>query len=407
MEALEIKNKEFTIGRIIYEFYPIIGGSVTHTLELSERIDPYLMKQTIFAPDFGKQCKEFDQKSLVKIYRIKNSLFSRDNISISQINFFIYFLNLYVKLRKMTPPDILHFHGIWSLSYGCIIGKLLGIPVVGMLHGSIGAYSKRCDLYETILAKVFRPDHAFVLDDGSEAPSKFTKIWGDKTTIVYHGVDNNYLKPHKKDINLIKKNGLKESDFIILSTSSLIPVKNIDLSIKSFNIFIKNNNVENAYLLIAGEGYLKESLIRLVENLGIEKHVIFLGGVSKNLIIDYLSICDLFVATSLYSNMNRATLEAMACQKPVIVFDNGIINKLIKHMENGILVKSNDVDSFAKHLYLLYTNPNLRTNLGIKARKTIIEERSWEKRIQKELEVYKILLKDSKKSSNCILKSMF
>ncbi|WP_394326085.1 glycosyltransferase [Methanosarcina horonobensis] len=37
--------------------------------------------------------------------------------------------------------------------------------------------------------------------------------------------------------------------------------------------------------------------------------------------------------------MNRSVQEAMSCEKAVIAFDSGGTGKLIKHMENGILVK--------------------------------------------------------------------
>ena len=61
-------------------------------------------------------------------------------------------------------------------------------------------------------------------------------------------------------------------------------------------------------------------------------------------------------------------------------------------MENGILVEPGDTDGFADALALLYHNPNLRDELGRKARETIIEKRSWDKRIKKELSVYEQVL---------------
>ena len=397
MDSVKDRSKNISIVRVIYEFYPLIGGSITHTLELSENINPYLKSQIIFAADFGQKCKEFDQKFHIKICRVKKSLFSKEGLSASNLSFLFYYSNIFFKLNKMAHPDILHFHGIWGIFYGSFVGRLLGIPVVGMLHGSASAYSKRGGFFETVLAKISRPNHVFVLDDGSNTPSKFRKIWGDKVTIVYHGIDSSYLTSfNDNNMDILQKHGLRDSDFIIVSTSSLIPVKNIDLLIKSFSIFIKENSIENAYLLIAGEGYLYKSLTQLIKDLKIEKNVIFLSGVEKNLVIKYLSVSDVFAATSLYSNMNRSTLEAMACEKPVIVFDNGTIDQLITHMENGVLVKSGDLISFAHYLKLLYKDSELRLKLGIDARKTIIKERSWERRIHQELEVYKRLLKNVK-----------
>ena len=386
-------KKDLSVVRIVFEFYPGKGGSITHVIELSQKIHPYLKNQIIIAPDFGDDCKEFDEKFEVPILRVKYyPIRKRLGIPVAPLINLLYMINVYFQLKKMERPNLIHTHGISATAFGTIIGKLLCIPIVGMLHGSSKAYSKISESYETILSKLFKPDHALVLDDGSMAPEKFKKLWGDRVTIVDHGIDVNIFKPREKKGDLLKKLGLKESDFVILSTSSLIPVKNIDLAIESFEIFLKKTKKNNAYLIIAGEGHLKDQLVKLAKEYSLEKNIKFIGEISIDIILEYLSISDVVVATSLYSNMNRSTQEAMACEKPVVVFGSGGTNKLIKHMENGLLVKPGDIDDFAEKLKVLYENPDLREQLGRNARETIIKERSWDTRIKKELEVYEKVL---------------
>jgi L-malate glycosyltransferase len=82
----------------------------------------------------------------------------------------------------------------------------------------------------------------------------------------------------------------------------------------------------------------------------------------------------------------------MACEKPVIAFDSGTTRNLIKHMENGLLAKSGDVDNFVDNIILLYNNEELRTKIGINAKKTILTKRNWDKRIKTELDVYRRVL---------------
>jgi glycosyltransferase involved in cell wall biosynthesis len=95
--------------------------------------------------------------------------------------------------------------------------------------------------------------------------------------------------------------------------------------------------------------------------------------------------------------MNRTTQEAMACGKPVVVFNSGGTNKLISENQNGLLVESGNVKQLALAMYELYMDPKLRQKLGNDARKFIEQNRSWESRIKIELEVYDKLL--SKKQS--------
>lgn len=388
-------REEISLVRVVFTFYPRVGGSITHTMELSKKVNPYLKNQIIIAPDFGDDCKEFDEKFEVPIIRVKYySIKKTFGIPVVPLTNLLYRINVYFQLKKMKRPDLIHAHGISATALGTIIGKMLNIPTVGMLHGSSRAYSKMAGSYESLLAKLFKPSHALVLDDGSMAPEKFKKIWGDRVTIVHHGIDTNVFKPMEKNNELLKKLGLKEPELIVLSTSSLIPVKNIDLTIKSFEIFLNTVNDKNVCLLISGEGALKNQLIELVESFSIRGATKFLGEIPSDIIPDYLSISDIVVATSLYSNMNRSVQEAMACGKPVVVFNSGRTNKLIRHMENGLLAKSGDINDFAEKLKLVYENQDLRDKLGKNARETIMRERSWETRIEKELEVYEKVLSE-------------
>lgn len=168
-----------------------------------------------------------------------------------------------------------------------IIGKILGVPVVGMLHGSGAAYSKIADIYETVLAKLCKPNISIVLDDGSSTIEKFKELWGNTVTPVYHGIDTQLYRPIDKNKSLIDKLSVEHSSFLILSTSSLEPVKRIDLAIKSFKLFLDASDSKNAYLLIAGSGPLKESLINLSKELKVDNKVRFLGGLSLSEIIEY------------------------------------------------------------------------------------------------------------------------
>lgn len=389
--------KNISVIRVVFDFYPTKGGSVSHIIELSKKIHCYLENQIILAPDFDSGCKEFDEKFDIPVIRIKYYPIRKIlGIPVVPLINLLYMFNVYLQIRKMNRPDLIHTHGISATAFGTIIGKILRIPVVGMLHGSTDAYSKISGGYETILAKLFKPTHALILDDGSKAPEKFKKIWKNEVTTVHHGIDTNFFEPKPKNKELIKKSGLKGSNFIILSTSSLNPVKNIDLAIKSFGIFF-NKTKANSYFLLAGEGTSKDELARLAKEYSLEKNVKFLGGVPIDLVTDYISIADVVIATSLYSNMNRSIQEAMACERPVVAFDSGGTSKLIRHMENGILVASGDIDDFAEQLKILFENPELRKTLGKNARKTIMKERSWEIRIKKELGVYKKILREENK----------
>lgn len=394
MDSTE-KIKNISVARIVYQFYPFIGGSVTHVQELSMKINPYLKDQTIIAPYLGDMDTNFDKSFGIKIIRTRYfSLKPLKKIPTIPLIDLLYSVSVYFTLRKMKRPDIIHAHGIANVAYCTVIGKMLGIPVVGMLHGSNAAYSRAADKYETVLAKLCKPDAALVLDDGSLTVEKFKRIWGNKVIPVYHGIDTEFFRPVDKNTNLLKNLKFDDSSFIILSTSSLENVKNVDLAIKSFRLFLDLTYSSNSFLLISGRGPLRESLIALAEELKIEDKVKFLGGLSQSEIKKYLSISDIVIATSLYSNMNRSVQEAMACEKPIVAFDSGTTSNIVVHMENGLLAKPGDIGSVADNLKLLYNDLELRKRIGKNSRKTIILKRNWDERIKTEMKVYDKVLRN-------------
>ncbi|MBP2133102.1 glycosyltransferase involved in cell wall biosynthesis [Methanomicrobium sp. W14] len=399
--VLSYKNSGLSVIRIVRYFYYFGGGCSNHVKELSEKINPYLKDQIIITSDIDDIDKEFDRECPVPVIRIKSpDIKKRFGIPVTPLNNLLFMINVYRTLEKMERPDIIHAHGICPVAFGSIIGRILNIPVVGMLHGSSEAYSPISGLFESTLAVLFKPDHALILDDGSPAPQKFLKLWGDRVSIVYHGIDTEYYSINSQ-FNMVRERlGFRASDFLILSTSSLITVKRPDLAIEAFVKFLEIKAIDErrAYLIFAGDGKLKESLMDLVKNNSIMESVKFAGKLKPDEIKDYLSIADAVVGTSVYSNMNRSIQEAMSSGAAVVAFNSGRLDRLIEDGSSGLLVKPGDTSEFADKLYMLYENPELKETLGKNARNTILSERSWDLRIKQELEVYKLLMTELNES---------
>lgn len=71
MNSPEQLSQEICVARVVYQFYPFIGGSATHIQELSTKINSYLKDQIIIAPNLGDSCREFDENFGIKIIRTR------------------------------------------------------------------------------------------------------------------------------------------------------------------------------------------------------------------------------------------------------------------------------------------------------------------------------------------------
>lgn len=381
---------DISVVRIAVDYCHFKGGSNIHTRDLAEKIHPYLRRQVIIAHDYGEVCREFDEHYHIPIIRVKAGQFQKKfGIPVFPLNSLIYMIRVAGVMKNLDDVDIIHAHNISNIGFSWFIGKILGIPVVGMMHGTAEANSRISGIYESIMAMMFKPAFAFVLDDGSVAPEKYRRLWGDRITVVHHAIDTDMYAPAEKSSSLLEELGISDSDFVALSTSSFLPVKNVDLTINAFASFLQTTGAQDAHLILAGDGKDRAALEALAKDKAIDGAVRFVGQQPAEKLIDYLSISDVIVGSSLYSNMNRSIQEAMACEKPPVVFGSGNTGSVVRQLQNGILVKPGEIRSFGEALSLLYRDPALREKLGKNARRTILEERNWDYRIRQELAVYR------------------
>ncbi len=399
MGSISKSISDITMVRIVPVFKEFGGGSNVDVMELSKEEDPFIKRQVLIAPYDSGICKDFDNKFDFEIIRIKSPRLKRNFPFITYfINNFSFYLSIYKKIKSLHDVNLILAHEINPIAYSCTIGKLLNIPVVGMMHGTSEAYSVKSGLDETILASLFKPTKAIIVDSGTNAPIKFRQIWGDdRTTIVKHGIDLERFFPREKNVHILHRLNLMDSDLIVLSISALIPIKNIDLAIESFEKTISGNTSTRIFLLIAGDGSETEKLKKLVNEKNLSDRVIFLGSVKIEHMPDLISIADICIGTSLVDNMNRSILEPMACGKPIIAFGGGNIEELITTGYNGFLAKPGDILDFSEKLKLLLNDSELRSLVGKRAQETIKEKRSCNGRVVQDMSVYLEAINVSKK----------
>ncbi|PLR29782.1 glycosyltransferase family 4 protein [Chimaeribacter arupi] len=84
----------------------------------------------------------------------------------------------------------------------------------------------------------------------------------------------------------------------------------------------------------------------------------------------------------------RILLEAASVGRPIIAYDVGGCNSLIKNNMNGYLIKKGDIDSLAEKLSLLLLQPESRKAMGTRSRSIIEERFSSTLVLKKTLEMY-------------------
>ncbi len=178
---------------------------------------------------------------------------------------------------------------------------------------------------------------------------------------------------------------------ILFLSGSLAWGKGFDIAIKAFEKVI--DEFPETKMLIAGNGPLKGELQKLTEDLGIEKHVEFLGELNHYRDMPrYYALADIIVVPSRVEagQPSWSAAEPMAMEKPVIISEANDIKGVLG--DSVIRFKNDDSDNLASKIIYLLEDQDVAKKIGKKARKKILERYSLEKFLKAYDEIYTSLL---------------
>ncbi len=149
----------------------------------------------------------------------------------------------------------------------------------------------------------------------------------------------------------------------------------------------------NAQFLIIGDGPEEANLRQQAADLGLQKHVTFVTGVTDHR--RHISSCDIFVMPSLMEGLGLFVLQAMAFAKPVVSTNAGGLCLIVRDGETGLVVNRNDPESMAAAVIWLLEHPELARRLGASARRFVEAEFSLTACVDKTLAYFQEIIEIS------------
>lgn len=134
----------------------------------------------------------------------------------------------------------------------------------------------------------------------------------------------------------------------------------------------------------------------LFNNLKPKIQIIDLGNIDENKVIDMMNVCDIFLMPSKGEAFGMMALEAMACEKPIVVFDNTSLPSVTHSPECGVVAKNLDYKDLAKKISFLIDNKDERLKRGKLGRKICINNYSYDKYLNDLSDLYKKIYNESK-----------
>lgn len=271
-------------------------------------------------------------------------------------------------------PDIVELCGLPRLGFW--IEKKFKIPTIIEWHGEPSRnwikYAKKCSGHIAVGA----------------AFKKVKEIISENTLQVYPGVDYEFFT--RKENKIIRTSlGIPKEAIVFIFVGRLIPVKNLNFMINSFQESLKVN--KNLYLLIVGDGPERNALQKNIIDRNLQSNIKLTGWINREEIVDYYSASDIFIITSNYESFSLVTLEAMSCELPIIATNVGFLPEIVKHGTNGFIVENNNIVQLKETILKIASEPELRIKMGKVNRQKVIDNYSWHETAKKMLDYCKIL----------------
>jgi glycosyltransferase involved in cell wall biosynthesis len=333
----------------IQDFFPDEQhGIYTHTHYLSRklRLDPH-----VFVDIITSESAKSEPSRQRSVFTYLGSSILSDAINIiSEIN--------------KNEYDIIHIHGTHLPLALIPLIKRKRFKVIVTLHGIVAIDSKHSIKNRLLLKNVVfgyferlainKADAVIAVSAAIEDIAQNKGVKKERIYTIPNGIDlEEFDRTHST---------LKLGSPSLLFVGRLVKAKNVKTLIRS--VVLVKEEIPDIHLYIAGDGPQMSKLRILVEELGLEKNITFLGyifGDEKN---QYYRSIDICIVPSTFESFSLVALEAMAAGKPVIASNVGGLPGLVEDGVTGYLFSPDDPRELADKIKQLIKNEPLQRKMG-------------------------------------------
>lgn len=205
------------------------------------------------------------------------------------------------------------------------------------------------------------------------------------------GADLKKFKPNVSSGDIKKKYNLDGP--VILYLGQLHGGQYVELFIRAARKVLEHN--ARSSFMVVGGGYRLKELKALASHLGIEKNIIFTDSLPRKFIPAYISVADICVACFEENGITKCKsplkiAEYLASGKAIVASNVGEVRNMVGGV--GILTEPGDANELAESIKKLIDDSNLRSQMGIRARKRSERKYNWKVTSENILRAYKASL---------------
>jgi len=322
------------------------------------------------------------------------------------LNDFAIGVRAFSTMQRVTY-DVVHSHYWQSGIAGVSLARALGVPLVHSQH-TLGRVKN------TFLAPGDDPEPQARLDgehrltdeaavliaSTDEEWQQLSCLYGaphDRIKTIHPGVDHHVFHPGDR-MKARAELGISPDDAVMLYVGRIQPLKGLELAIRAANEVLPALDRNLTFLIVggasgsSGERELARSK-KLIESLGLEDHVRFVGSEPHRRLPVYYQAADVLSVCSHSESFGLAALEASASGTPVIATAVGGLSYIVRDGESGYLLADRDPVAFAGRLKTLLSDQDLWRDFSLAA-SGAASSFSWDVTASNLVELYECLARD-------------
>jgi glycosyltransferase involved in cell wall biosynthesis len=355
---------------------------------------------TVFTPFFSGEQRKNAATSKVKIIEYKYLPFEsmhkigygksmKSDIKISKLTVLLTPFLLIAGIIKLAgllkreKYDFLHCH--WAVP-----NTLIAVGARWLAHsdtkiltsfpGSDVTVIRNTGFLGKIMARIIAKSD-YISCNSADLKEELVKsgIKPEKIDYVIYGVDNNKINFSTEKRKVMRDSlAISNDTILLLMIGRFIPKKGFSTAFRALKYIVEKH--ENVKLAVIGDGKLKDEYMAILSQDRTSGHVLFIGYVAANELIDYYSACDIFLMPSEKNppdGLNTVVPEAMACGRPIVASNVGGNDLVIVDGLNGFLHEEGDYERLAVLVSRLIEDENLRIDMGRKSLELIQTKFNW------------------------------
>lgn len=354
------------------QYLPTPGGISVVTQRISAALAKKGHTVAVIAPSTNWKFRK-ESKDGVTVFRIQSVLVHK----LKQLRYSPTFLyrNKIDHIITTFKPDIIHLETPNTIaSEALYVARKFNIPIIATCHimpenisGTLPFLPSKIgkmigNLYMKQIINVYNKVSLVTAPTPIGTAILVANNIKRPTLPLSNGIDlDAFTPPSKEDQKKLREKYNLPAAPMILYIGRLDKEKKVNILIESLQYLKKT---QPFHLVIEGKGQQMEDLEELVQKLGLQNKISFIGYIEENELSTLYSLASVFVMPSTAELQSLVTMEAMAMGLPVIGAEAGALPYLIKPDKNGFLFEPDNPLDLSQKLQKILENTDLQKHMS-------------------------------------------